>query len=536
MKQNRFSLTSAILSSLAALLVLTWLLLSFISFTTAENDLLAQKNEEGRLLLASIIHVFPEQIESVAHDSRVSHLIALLAREPSFAGLVIVDAKGTPLVSVGDATGTDAKILHVINSRKEDHAFSVDGTTLHRYAPVLAKAGIAGAARLSLDLGSERARLKKSRHLFLAYFLLDFLLLLGLGYFLLNRLVVAPFRNLLHATERVTAGDYLSLVHVPGCREIAEMAEAFNLMVLALQAKRHELDEHVQSLERTNRELQEAREESLRSEKMASVGLLAAGMAHEVGTPLSAIIGFAGMMRDDLTDDPEKADSLRRIENAAYRIDRIVRSLLDYARPSQSERLPTNPADMVHEVLDLLNAQGALKNVSVTFQREENLPAVIVDRHELQQVLINLLLNARDAMQEEGSVTIRVSSAEEQKLTLRQRNAASLSIMGRRRDDFNSAFHSPLPAATVMKYWVVISVSDTGSGIPAEHLGKIFDPFFTTKEPGQGTGLGLSLSARIVDSFGGRIIAESSPGTGATFTILLPADEEHTASTEEANG
>ncbi len=146
------------------------------------------------------------------------------------------------------------------------------------------------------------------------------------------------------------------------------------------------------------------------------------------------------------------------------------------------------------------------------------------------------MLNARDAMQEEGSVTIRVSSAEEQKLTLRQRNAASLSIMGRRRDDFNSAFHSPLPAATVMKYWVVISVSDTGSGIPAEHLGKIFDPFFTTKEPGQGTGLGLSLSARIVDSFGGRIIAESSPGTGATFTILLPADEEHTASTEEAHG
>lgn len=535
MKPYRFGLTFAILSSLAVLLVLTWVLLSFISFTTAENDLLAQKNEEGRLLLASIVHVFPEQTESVAHDSRVSRLIALLAREPSFAGLVIVDAKGIPLVSVGGATGIDARILHTLKSRKEDHAFSDDGTTLHRYAPVIAKAGIAGAARLSLDLGNERARLKKSRHLFLAYFLLDFLLLLGLGYFLLNRLVVAPFQKLLHATERVTAGDYQSMVHVPSCKEIADIAESFNLMVIALQTKRHELDEHVRSLERTNRELQEAREETLRSEKMASVGLLAAGMAHEVGTPLSAIIGFAGMLRDDLKDDPERADSLRRIEDAANRIDRIVRSLLDYARPSQSERLPVNPGELIKEVFDLLQTQGALKDVEVTFQLEEYLPAVVADRHELQQVLINLLLNARDAMQGKGTVTIRASVAEEAALNVRRLDAASASVIGRRRGDFSSAFHSSFPRGS-RATWVLISVSDIGSGIPPEHMAKIFDPFFTTKEPGHGTGLGLSISARIIDSFGGRIVAESAPGAGATFTILLPAGEEHTVPTEEAHG
>ena len=306
-------------------------------------------------------------------------------------------------------------------------------------------------------------------------------------------------------------------------------------MVIALQTKRHELDEHVRSLERTNRELQEAREETLQSEKMASVGLLAAGMAHEVGTPLSAIIGFTGMLRDDLKDDPERADSLRRIEDAANRIDRIVRSLLDYARPSQSERLPVNSAELINEVFDLLQAQGALKDVEVSLQLDEHLPAVVADRHELQQVFINLLLNARDAMQGKGAVTVRASVSEEAALNMRQRNAAPASIMGRRREDFSSAFHSSLPTGS-RATWVVISVSDIGSGIPPEHMAKIFDPFFTTKEPGHGTGLGLSISARIIDSYGGRIVAESAPGAGATFTVLLPAGEEHPVPTEEAHG
>lgn len=534
MKPYRFSLTFAILASLTTLLVLTWLLLSFISFTTAENDLLAQKNEEGRLLLSSLIQVFPDETDSVAHDPRVSRLVARLARERSFAGLIVVDRNGTPLIAVGEPADADPIVLQTLQGGKEDFAFSPDRHMLHRYAPIRQQTGIAGAARLSLDLEGERARLSKSRNLFLAYFLLDFLLLLGLGYFLLNRLVVAPFRRLLHATEQVTAGDYLSMVQLPRCREIAELADSFNLMVIALQTKQHELDEHVTSLERTNRELEEAREETLRSEKMASVGLLAAGMAHEVGTPLSAIIGFAGLLRDDLKDDPEKVDALRRIEDGAGRIDRIVRSLLDYARPSQSERVPVDPAEVINGVFNLLQAQGALKEVNVLLQLEEGLPAVVVDRHELQQVLINLLLNARDAMHGKGGVTVRAYAADESALTLRQRQTGS--VMGRRRDDFNQAFTAPVSIRSRGTRWVVIAVSDTGAGIPPELMPKIFDPFFTTKEPGHGTGLGLSISARIIDSFGGRIVAESIPDAGATFTILLPSGATGAAATEETDG
>ena len=523
MKPFRFSLTFAILSSLVFLLVLTWLLLSLISFKTAENDLLAQKNDEGRLLVASVVSILPEDLSELSRNEALSRLTLRISREPAFAGFLIIGADGSPRYALPAPASVDRKLLETVKNGREGHEFGPDGRILHRYSPVIVNGSVAGAARLSLSLASEQARLKKSRHIFLAYFFLDFLLLLIFGYFILNRIIVSPVRKLLDATERVTAGDYASMVQPPGCAEIAELADAFNAMVAALKAKRHELDLHLISLERANRELSDAREESIRSEKMASVGLLAAGMAHEVGTPLSAIIGFAGILRDELKEDGEKADYLRRIENEAGRIDRIVRSLLDYARPSQVELEPVRAEEVVNATVDLLQAQGALKGLQTDVVVDQDLPPVVADRHELQQVLINLLLNARDAMPGGGIIAVRVCCADGAGLTARLGGAAQMRIMGRRREDFHGAFLSSYADDRPPSRTVAICVSDTGTGIDEAHLGRIFDPFFTTKEPGHGTGLGLAISARIIDSFGGRIIAESRQGDGATLVILLPA-------------
>jgi len=400
--------------------------------------------------------------------------------------------------------------------------FSSDGRVLYHYAPLKNGARVAGAARLTLSLAAERDRLTRSRHLFLSYFILDFLLLLGLGSFLLARVVVSPIRKLLAATERITAGDYSHMLHIPGCSEIVELSDSFNLMQLALREKQEEVAAHVRSLQKANLELNTAREETVRSEKMASVGLLAAGMAHEIGSPLSAIIGYAGILRDEVAHDPDKADYLRRIEQEAGRIDRIVRDLLNYARPTPAENERVDIAPFLREAMEMLDRQGIFKKMSISLSIAGDLPTVCLDRHQLLQVLINLVLNARDAMPAGGKLEVTATKDVMETAYERSKSTGQMTL-GRRREDFGGIFRAPFPVDEFAASCVRIVISDSGEGIAPESLEKIFDPFFTTKEPGKGTGLGLSISASIIDSFGGRITVESAPEKGARFSIWLPA-------------
>jgi hypothetical protein len=294
-------------------------------------------------------------------------------------------------------------------------------------------------------------------------------------------------------------------------------------MLAALRKKKDEVDDHIRSLEYINNELKVARQETIRTEKMASVGLLAAGTAHEIGTPLAAIIGYAGILRDEVRDDPEKTDYLTRIEAEAGRIDRIIRSLLDYARPSRGDWEEVDMLEVLQGTIDMLDGQGILRNISVSLSAGVPVPLLTADRQELHQVFTNLIINARDAMPNAGTLTIRVSvdgqgtgdSIEQPEKVVR----------GRRKSDFRGAFVSAINPQSEIKF-LRVDVSDTGVGIAQENLERIFDPFFTTKEPGKGTGLGLAVTARIVDSLGGRITVESLPENGTTFTVWLPVPVE----------
>ena len=524
MKPFRFSLTFSILSSLACLLGLSWILLSIISFKTAEQDLLAQKNEEGRVLLAGFVSLIPGQLHNLQRNDGIGRFMDNLARERDFAGIVVVDRAASPVYSFKERGGADDRLRETLVSGADTYLYSGNGLYINRYAAVRADGRVIGATRLSLSLAGEHERLKRSRQIFFAYFVLDFLLLLGLGSYLLSRIVVAPIKRLLTATERVGAGEYGHAVHVPGSAEIAELAESFTTMQEALRVKQEEADSYVKSLEKANAELQAAREESIRSEKMASVGLLAAGMAHEIGTPLSAIIGYAGILQDEERDDPVKADYLRRIESEAGRIDRLIRGLLDYARPTSGNYEEVAIVPLVGDTLELFADRDAFRTVRFIKSFEPDLPAVHADRHQLQQVLINLVMNARDAMPEGGELYVSACRSHFNGSIRPSPCDAPVSIMGRRRDDFARVGHMPAKDISHLPC-VRLDVRDSGEGIAPDNLAKIFDPFFTTKEPGKGTGLGLAISARIIDTFGGRITLESTPGKGSTFILWLPAAE-----------
>lgn len=524
----RFSLTFALLSSLVCLLLLTWILLSIISFKTAENDLLSQKNEEARILLSSFTSILPFPSSLPSGKTAADNFMDKLSKEGDFAGLILVNGRGETIYSRADSRGVDAGLRETLISGKESFSFSRDGNIIFRYAPLLDNSRIAGAARLALSLAGEHERLSRSRQIFLAYFVLDFFLLLAIGSYLLSRIVVIPIRKLLAATEQIAAGDYSHTVHVPGGAEIAELAQSFNVMLAALRSKQEEALAHMKSLEKANNDLQAAREETIRSEKMASIGLLAAGTAHEIGTPLSAIIGYTGILLDEIKDDESKIDYLRRIEHESARIDRIVRDLLNYARPTTAEFEYVDAAGLLGETFDMLDRQGIFKKIKTSMDIEKDLPPLYIDRHQMLQVLINLIINARDAMPDSGEIAVSAYTGELRMNPGKNAHLPPFVTMGRRKEDFQGVFRASFLSGRSFTNCVKIEVRDSGAGIDEQNMGRIFDPFFSTKEPGKGTGLGLSISSRIVDSFGGRITVESARGKGTRFIIWLPVSDQIT--------
>jgi two-component system NtrC family sensor kinase len=488
MSLYRPGLTVSIMAFLGFLLILTWILFSLLAFKTAANDLYAQKGEHARTLLAAFVSQLPDTIPTypegiIPSNSSASIYVQKLSDDPAFMRLTLLDRNGKPIFSAG-RDGKDVYLPFSGQTATADGSFiGSDGNGISHVVSVARNGLSVGRAGLVMSLAPEKARLGRSRQMLIAYFVLDFILLLGLGSFILARIVVNPINRLLAATEKITGGHYGQRLRVSGSAELASLADAFNEMSDTLQNKDRQVSEHLTALEQANSNLRQAREEAIRTEKMASIGLLAAGMAHEIGTPLASIMGYADLLAAEQPDNPATQDYAGRISNDCARIDRIVRGLLDYSRPRNSSDGSTEIRQVVTSSLDLLTQQGAFKNLHVLTEIDEEIPEVKADPHQLQQVLVNLLLNSRDALPEDG--VLKVSAA------LRDGQ-------------------------------VCVDILDNGSGIAEEHLRHIFDPFFTTKPPGKGTGLGLAISARIIEGFGGRITVSSSPGTGSCFSVRLP--------------
>jgi len=241
-----------------------------------------------------------------------------------------------------------------------------------------------------------------------------------------------------------------------------------------------ELEQKV--VERT-KELQEAQEQLIQSEKLASIGQLAAGVAHELNNPISVMLGFSQAILRKLPEDDPLRKPLATIEREGLRCKGIIQNLLDFARRSKPSLQPTNVNEVLEAACALIEHQISLDNVVVTKGYDPHLPQVLADANQLQQVFVNIIINARDAMPRGGTLRLITRSLGDE---------------------------------------VHIIFSDTGIGIPPENIKRIFDPFFTTKEVGQGTGLGLSVSYGIVEQHGGTIEVKSEVGVGTTFIVKLP--------------
>ncbi|MDF1580783.1 MAG: ATP-binding protein [Desulfuromonadales bacterium] len=351
--------------------------------------------------------------------------------------------------------------------------------------PLVRGGQFVGAVQLRFSLAEMAMRIRAAQRWFIGYVLIFGILLSGCGFYLLNRNVVRPIGRLRIATERIAAGDLEQTPQVTGPREIAELSAAFATMVTALKESRAESEEHIASLEAANSELRNAQQRLARSEKLATVGHLAAGMAHELGNPLGAVSGYLALIRSE--PDATLAQELaERAMIEITRIDRLVRDLLDYARPADETLDDVDINEVTTAAVEFLRHQGIFDSRQFACTPATTPATVRIDRHRLQQVLVNLLLNARDATADGGQIVLTTAI------------------------DHDA---------------VKISVRDDGCGMPPEVLAHIFDPFYTTKDPDQGRGLGLAVCARIIDDAKGRIDVDSAPGKGTLLTLTLPLVE-----------
>ena len=328
---------------------------------------------------------------------------------------------------------------------------------------------------------------------------IGFILLVSLSVgWLLHRLIYVPLRDLEKGAKRLASGNFDHPIPVRGEDEFGSLARSSNAMMGALKKSRQELEEWVQTLgekvkERTE-ELRLAEAEVARGEKLASIGQLAAGIAHELNNPLTGVLTFTSLMRQKTPEGSQDAEDLDLVIRETKRCASIIRRLLDFAREKTPERALINVNQLVDETVRFVERSAALQRIEIVMDLDPDLPALSVDADLIKQVLMNVLVNAQQAIDENGKITVR-----SRLLRLRKLPGAD-----------------PGPA-------VEIAISDTGCGIPEANLQRIFDPFFTSKGVGKGTGLGLSVSYGIVRAHGGEIEVESTVGEGSTFRICLPA-------------
>ena len=505
-----FGLRTEILLSLTILLVAAMTLTSFVILRITERDLLRYKTAGG-MAIVQRIQAAVGDVKIQAGPASLEELKELLHNGISWMGhsglydeIIVVGRDGSLWAGKEHPESSnelgDNEIAGVLRTGKASTKIDRDRTLLTVTAPLLADGQCVAAVSVPVRIDAMSEGLTKSRTLIWFYIGLNVMVLVVFGNFLLSRIVIRPIQRLVRIADHFEETDLFSIMSRSDRNEIAHLAMALNRMLKRLSENKERLEAHIRSLIAANLELKQAREEVLRSEKLSSLGRLAAGVAHEVGNPIGAVLGYTNLLMDHVAGNTEAMDYLGRIEKEVTRIDIIVRELLDFSRPSPAEPAPLDVNALIAESTSFLTGQSLMASIKIESQLEQRVGMVWADADQLKQVLINLMLNACDAMEQGGVLTVAS-----------KRIFPATEATGS--DQHQAEF-------------IHITVSDTGKGIAASEVNKIFDPFYTTKPPGKGTGLGLAISTRIIETFGGSIEVESTEGKGSTFTIELPPWEQ----------
>ncbi|MGZ8447919.1 MAG: sensor histidine kinase [Candidatus Deferrimicrobiaceae bacterium] len=384
--------------------------------------------------------------------------------------------------------GPSHRVLGIINPMYNDSACS--SATCHAHPESIK---VLGVIDVTMDLATVDAMMDKARRQVLFVSIVSIVAICIIVALILIHFFTRPVKELVLGTRRISGGDLDHLIPVATNDEMGHLASSFNLMTRDLQRAHAEIHEGMRNLEQKveerTQELQATQSQLLHSEKLAAVGALAATVAHEINNPLTGVYTYIRLMErkiDQGQHGPEDVEKykgyLNTMRREVERTTAIVQNLLDFTRPKEPVRKPMDLVKVMEESLALVSNKLSLSNIEVV-KLFNPLPAIQADPAHMKQVFLNLLINASEAMEEGGTLTIRSD-------------------------------HHPETNTVTM------SVRDTGTGIEPKDLARIFDPFFSTKK--KGTGLGLSVVNGIVTRHNGKVEIDSTPGKGTDFRVSLP--------------
>jgi signal transduction histidine kinase len=547
-----------IVFTLIFVMVTASFLIGLVVMSVTKKTIVNQKMDGA----ISLRNAFQNSINAIAYGDddfyhnkeknwQVQRLIKLFSLEKGVENILIVDLFGKVIASSDPLLiGTslqDRNLKEVINagpayselSQAKRILFKKTNKELSFFSPFYFKNQNIGAMRITLSLGEMQAVINKSYKLILAYIIFTATLVTFFGISLFSRLIVRPIKKLVKTTEAIGEGDYDPNKFETSRNEIGQLSFAFSRMAERINEHQGQLRAQIESLEKLNRKLQQSQKELIAEEKLALVGKLVAGVAHEIGNPLSAILGYVSLLQTQENANQDSADYLKRIEQELNRINKTIRELLDFSRLKKVEKTKVDIKQVIENSLSLLKHQRKFQNITLTKHIEKDLWLVEGDEHQLQQVFLNVLLNAGEALGEKGKLAVLADRVVWQGGSLRRVNSSMPENIfpgvpefgfGEKEVYLNDVLFSENQAL------VRIIFADNGEGIEQENLNKIFDPFFTTREPGKGTGLGLAICNRILESFGGGILARSEVKKGSAFLVLLPAiNPVRSLSLEESN-
>lgn len=482
----RLGIRVQILILLGVLLAVAFVPLYFAVARLTEASLAAARRDAARDLGRAIAaHVLSAER---GRDARATE--SLLAAQLSEGGVVAIglyDASGARRAERGETALLPPRVLH---GGEVAELVSVHGESGLLVVVPSAREDSAVAMVIALDPASlPQTPIVRLVALYTGTVALA---LLVFAYFAMTRLVVRPLEQLSHSAGRVAAGARKLEIPTPRARELAELAQAVSAMLEKLIADEQTLRDKIDELERATRELKSAQATVVRSERLASVGRLAAGVAHEIGNPIAALLGFEELLLSGDLPPEERDDFLRRMKKETERVNRVLRDLLDFARPKSGAASAdtaevlgisdaADVAETVELVASLVGPQKPMHSLSLTRELAPSLPRVTISGERLQQVLLNLVLNAADAAKSCVAVSAEAGQGT-----------------------------------------VVVRVDDDGPGVDPAIRATLFEPFVTTKEVGKGTGLGLAVCKALVEAAGGTLALVEGRLGGACFQLELP--------------
>lgn len=515
------SLKIKITVTLALLLLVAMFLIDFIVVITSQRDFIRAEIERGELLLLT----FRQQVEytpetrqlNIRQEGTQGPQVDMLER--GFSCALIADASGSRVHFSGSncdkAPELERLVNRAIQSRKTLSRFF--GSTWGVFwrqkqnvviaSPLLYQDRTVGGAGIVLSLERFYNTLRRSQQVVIVYIFTNLVILTVFGLFRMHQLAVKPIHQLVKRAEAYRDDSQNVFLSEREGDEFGLLSGALNRMLSRISEDKETLKQSLDSLETANMEIREAQGKIVRAEKLASVGRLSAGIAHEIGNPIGIVLGYLELLKQTPISEEERREYIDRAESEIGRINSIISELLNFSRPSQELEEDVSAHDVLEEVVHITKVQPSMKSIHIHLRFDADNDTIRADPNQMRQIFLNLLMNAADAISSAGHGSGEI-------------------------DIHTAVLHDGEEEAGGAGQ-LVIRFIDNGIGISADDLENIFDPFFTTKDPGKGTGLGLSVSFMIIEQIGGRITAESAEGRGTTMMLSLPLKQVHGGGEEE---